>query len=88
MIKAAFIKLTRKNNGNTPVYVQVSNILGFGHAYGAPNGEKGYFIRTHTTGEGQDMPDMSSACWVVQETPEEIMTLIDKAQALVHALEQ
>lgn len=87
MTKPAFIKLTRNNPPSTPVYVQISAILGFGHAYGAPGGEKGYFIRTHTTENGQEMSDMNSACWIVRETPEEIMALIDKAQALVHALD-
>lgn len=84
----AFIKLSRKTN-NVPVYIQVAHIMGFGHAYGDTDGARGYFVRvTSSSSIGSKIADQEDATWLVNETPEEIMALIDKAQALVHIMSQ
>lgn len=79
----AFIKLSHKTSNN-PIYIQVVHIMGFGHAYGDTDGTRGYFVRvTSSSGIGSKIADQEDATWLVNETPEEIMALIDKATLLV-----
>ncbi len=83
-----FILVTHAEARGGKILIQLSSIMALGNLYGDINEKKSYIWiratdqqRTKNTGISDD------GCFVVSETLEEIMIMIDKAQALVHALE-
>lgn len=85
----AFIVLTQaSNSGGGKVIVQVSHIVAFGHTYGDPNAHTSFIQIAPNGNITRKTFGLEDGCFVVSQSPEEIMALIDKAQALVHIMGQ
>jgi hypothetical protein len=87
-MKIPFIVLTQSEASGGKLVIQVQSIIAFGNLYGDINQKKSFLqINPDSTKPRHKTTATEDGCYVVNETPEEIMALIDKAQALVHALE-
>ncbi len=86
-MKIPFIVLTQGDTNSGKLVIQVQSIIAFGNLYGDKNEKKSFVqINPDASKSPQKTTATEDGCYVVNETPEEIMALIDKAQALVHAL--
>lgn len=87
-MKIPFIVLTQGQAANGKLVIQVQSIIAFGNLYGNINEKKSFVqINPDASKSPQKTTATEDGCYVVQESVEEIMALIDKAQALVHALD-
>ena len=88
-MKIPFIVLTQVHGtqADGKVVIQVTHITAFGNLYGRASEKRSFVQVTNPETLDRKITNLQDGCYVVVESFDEIMALIDKAQALVHALE-
>lgn len=88
-MKIPFVVLTQvhSNQAGGKVVIQVTHITAFGNLYGRASEKHSFVQVTNPEDPNKRIMNLQDGCYVVVESFDEIMAMIDKAQALVHALE-